>query len=188
MSIQTNVTKYGKQELIERSREHRKAKRLAKGVVADFENDDSGYWSFEDTDFLWEKKELEFATGKAAMCAVGCLATPLDKNKFTNIPDDETGYSKLDQEFGIPREISVAADAIFETLPYEQAKYWPQRFSEALPVGRAYVELPNTEEFEVILDIRENGGWDTEDEEGIPESIKAANDLIEALEDALLTY
>lgn len=55
-------------------------------------------------------------------CAVGC----------TIHGDDHAAYER---ELGIPRMLARLEDRIFEGLPLAEAKNWPLRFLEAVPVG-----------------------------------------------------
>lgn len=55
-------------------------------------------------------------------CAVGCLI------KSGNHGEYET-------RFGIQRILARLEDRIFEGLPKEEAKQWPERFLNAIPVG-----------------------------------------------------
>lgn len=67
-------------------------------------------------------------------CAVGCL---------THDPDG--GHHLYPDLWGIPVELALLEDVIFEYLPYdEEALTWPERFLDAIPVGadlsRVYAE------------------------------------------------
>jgi hypothetical protein len=57
-------------------------------------------------------------------CAVGCLAHSNDNQ-----------HEALSKQIGIPVWMAYLIDGIFEGLPEEQAKEFPVRFIEALPVG-----------------------------------------------------
>ena len=57
-------------------------------------------------------------------CAVGCM---------THDPDG--GHEKFPELWGIPAQIAYLADSIFENLPAAEAKKWPRRLIEAIPVG-----------------------------------------------------
>jgi hypothetical protein len=56
-------------------------------------------------------------------CAVGCTVHGSD-------------YGKYEAELGIPRWLAVIEDQIFEGLPLEEAKLWPERFLSAIAVGQ----------------------------------------------------
>src|ERR1700730_14931270 len=60
--------------------------------------------------------------GDGKGCAIGC----------TIHGDDHTEY---EIELGIPVQIAHLEDCIFEALPNGEAKAWPARFLEAIPVG-----------------------------------------------------
>jgi len=55
-------------------------------------------------------------------CAVGCTIHSGD-------------HAAYETELGIPRAIARMEDGIFEGLPQEEARLWPERFLEAIPVG-----------------------------------------------------
>lgn len=55
-------------------------------------------------------------------CAVGC----------TVHGDD---HAKYETQFGIPQILARLEDCIFEGLPNDVAKGWPERFMSAIPVG-----------------------------------------------------
>ena len=66
----------------------------------------------------WAKR----GAGKYQGCAVGCTV-----NKY-----DHFAY---ETELGMPAAIAQIEDSIFEHLKWEQAKQWPLRFLEVIPVG-----------------------------------------------------
>lgn len=57
-------------------------------------------------------------------CAVGCL-----------LHDPDGGHERYETEFGIPEQLAWLEDGIFEALPVDVAKEWPERFLDAIPVG-----------------------------------------------------
>jgi len=59
---------------------------------------------------------------KGRGCAVGCT---LDAYDHTRYPI----------ELGIPEWLAHLEDRIFEKLPWEAARTWPERFLDAIPVG-----------------------------------------------------
>ena len=59
---------------------------------------------------------------KPKMCSVGCTIHGNDHKKY-------------ETELGIPEEIAYLEDTIFERLSNEEAKDFPLRFLEAIPVG-----------------------------------------------------
>lgn len=65
-------------------------------------------------------KGIYWQNGKG--CAVGCTI------HSNNHADYET-------ELGIPRILARLEDGIFENLPNERAKEWPEQFLDAVPVG-----------------------------------------------------
>ena len=57
-------------------------------------------------------------------CAVGCL---------THDPDG--GHEQYPDRWGIPEWLAHLEDRVFEGLPADQARLWPERFMSAIPVG-----------------------------------------------------
>ena len=57
-------------------------------------------------------------------CAVGCLTH-----------DPKGGHSAFPELWGIPVQLAYLIDGLFEALPLEEAKAWPQRIMSAIPVG-----------------------------------------------------
>jgi hypothetical protein len=55
-------------------------------------------------------------------CAIGCTLENYDRTRYPI-------------ELGIPIEIAILEDCIFEGLDLKTAKKWPSRFLEAVPVG-----------------------------------------------------
>ena len=62
--------------------------------------------------------------GKVAYCAVGCL-----------LKDPEGGHMRYESEFGIPAQLAHIEDGIFESLPDELCRLWPERFMGAIRPG-----------------------------------------------------
>jgi hypothetical protein len=56
-------------------------------------------------------------------CAVGCTIHGWDHRKY-------------ETELGIPRWLALLEDRIFEGMPLDQAKRWPERFLSAIAVGQ----------------------------------------------------
>jgi len=66
-------------------------------------------------------------------CAVGCSIKSLNKLEHTKYStDDHTVYETA---LGMPEWLAQLEDKIFEGLLVEDAKQWPLRFSQAVPVG-----------------------------------------------------
>ena len=76
-------------------------------------------------------------------CAVGCTV-------------HSSSHASYESELGIPRILARLEDTIFEGLPNEEAKEFPIRFLEAIPVG---VDLdPVWRKFMIWLLVDENEG------------------------------
>jgi hypothetical protein len=60
--------------------------------------------------------------GKTKGCAIGCTLEAYD-------------HSRYPIELGLPEWLARLEDVIFESLPREQAMYWPEKLLEAIPVG-----------------------------------------------------
>ena len=72
---------------------------------------------YDADDFI---KDTYWQNGKG--CAVGCTI--------------QSGrHVEYESRFGIPQALANLEDCIFEGLPNEQAKEWPVRFMNAVPVG-----------------------------------------------------
>jgi hypothetical protein len=60
--------------------------------------------------------------GKGMMCAVGCTV-------------HSNSHKAYEEELGIPEWVAHVEDVIFERLPNKKAKFWPEDFLSAIPVG-----------------------------------------------------
>src|ERR1700752_398285 len=69
--------------------------------------------------------------GDVHRCAVGCSLRDLADRE--NPPSD--WHQAMEDVLGIPVWLAHLEDRVFEGLSSEDAKAWPRRFSEALPVG-----------------------------------------------------
>src|SRR5262245_15041119 len=63
-----------------------------------------------------------YGEGKLRGCAVGC----------TIHGNDHRAY---ETEIGIPEWLALTEDRLFERMPIENAKLWPGRFLNAIPLG-----------------------------------------------------
>src|SRR5690348_11350270 len=57
-------------------------------------------------------------------CAVGCT-----------IHSESEPHKAYERELGIPERIAWLEDRLFERMPKEPARTWPERFLNAIPVG-----------------------------------------------------
>ena len=101
--------------------------------------------------------------GNVKRCAVGCSLRDLSDRG--NPPND--WHAEMERVLGVPAWLAHLEDRVFESLPFEDSKIWPRRFSEALPVG---VNLDGLADRLAIRRLREeclplSGSW--------PESIRA---------------
>jgi hypothetical protein len=100
---------------------------------------------------------LEPGTAEFRGCAVGCLTQPVKLARITDgfmdymeleayvqaefgkehsvQIEDSAPYDKLIEKFNFSAELCSVIEAIFESLSPEQAKDWPLRIVEAIPVG-----------------------------------------------------
>lgn len=69
-------------------------------------------------------------------CAIGCSLHSMNILKGAKDLTAKTGdHARYEKELGLPIWLAYVEDNIFEELPIEQAKTWPRRFAEAIPVG-----------------------------------------------------
>jgi hypothetical protein len=66
-------------------------------------------------------------------CAVGCSVRSL--NRLHHKRYSTSDHAVYETELGIPEWLARLEDTIFEGLPVAEAKKWPLRFSQAVPVG-----------------------------------------------------
>ena len=70
--------------------------------------------------------------GLLRVCAVGCaMVEPADKT-----PSINNWHQAMEDMWGIPAWLGELEDRVFEGLPIEEAKTWPRRFVEAIPVDK----------------------------------------------------
>lgn len=66
-------------------------------------------------------------------CAIGCSLRDLSDHDEEEPPDG--WHAEMERVLGIPEWLAALEDHVFEGLPLADAKLWPRRFSEAVPVG-----------------------------------------------------
>src|SRR6266545_1229128 len=70
-------------------------------------------------------------------CAIGCSLHAL--NTVQGHPEYQANrfdaHERYPLELGIPIELAHLEDYIFESLAIGEARQWPRRFAEAVPVG-----------------------------------------------------
>lgn len=98
-----------KTELLARVRKHAKMDHLAQGRYASVEDQ------------------------QLSVCAVGCAM--VDPSDPLPLPDLDDWHEAQEERWGIPAWLGKLEDDVFEGLPFEQAREWPVRFVDALPVG-----------------------------------------------------
>ena len=80
----------------------------------------------------------EVADGGWKGCAVGCSLRSLNRlaGKDGGAMEENTGvHARYPAELGIPLQLAYLEDRIFEGLPMDDSKEWPERFSRAIHVG-----------------------------------------------------
>ena len=70
-------------------------------------------------------------SGRDSYCAVGCAMVEPGDPRPQHITDWHTAMEEM---WGIPAWLGELEDHVFENLPIEDAKTWPRRFVEAVPV------------------------------------------------------
>ncbi len=73
--------------------------------------------------------------GKWKGCAVACSLRSLAILERERLVTTYDQHAEYETKLGIPEWLARLEDTIFEGLPVEDAKKWPEQFSEAIPVG-----------------------------------------------------
>lgn len=68
-------------------------------------------------------------------CAVACSLRSLDLINGNDTEIEYNQHARYESELGIPEWLAMLEDILFENLPDELSQSWPERFSEAIPVG-----------------------------------------------------
>lgn len=68
-------------------------------------------------------------------CAVGCSLRSLDKIEGNALLEEYNDHPRFESEGLWPEWLARLEDTIFEGLPVELAKTWPERLAKAVPVG-----------------------------------------------------
>ncbi len=87
----------------------------------------------QDQDKIIQGTYGEGSNGDFKACAVGCSIHSLGRMQGKKFQTDN--HKLYESELGIPEWLAMLEDTIFEGLPIDDAKAWPLRFSEAVPVG-----------------------------------------------------
>jgi hypothetical protein len=87
----------------------------------------------EDADQLIKGSYGEGTGREFRGCAIGCSLHSL--NIISGKKAKTGDHSRYERELGLPIWLAYLEDNIFENLPLDQAKQWPRRFAEAIPVG-----------------------------------------------------
>ena len=101
-------------------------------------------------------------------CAVGCSI-----HDFR--PGAENRHSEYEPLFGIPKELARLEDRIFEDLPIDEAREWPERFVNAIKPG---TDLKNVYHRFCRQKYPMPGHWTPK------EASMVADELIELIEEA----
>lgn len=64
-------------------------------------------------------------------CTIGCSL----RDPSSTEPLDDRAHEMMETTLGVPAWLARLEDSIFEGLAAEDARAWPRRFSEALPIG-----------------------------------------------------
>jgi len=102
-----------KEQLLSRIAEHERLDRIVQGA----------YW--------------EVVDGEWKGCAVGCSLHDVNDrgSRKAEAWDAERWHAEMELVLGIPAWLADLEDEIFEGLSTEDARGWPRRFSEAVPIG-----------------------------------------------------
>lgn len=92
-------------------------------------------------------------------CAVGCTIHSNNHNAY-------------ESELGIPEWLARVEDTIFEGLPNEKAKSWPQYFLESIPIGKDLNQIKVTF---IIFILESNTHFDRKK---FPDAAKAIDDIL----------
>ena len=68
-------------------------------------------------------------------CAVGCSLRSLAILEGEELQIKYSDHSLYETKLGIPEWLARLEDTIFEGLPVEESKLWPEQFAKAVPVG-----------------------------------------------------
>jgi hypothetical protein len=68
-------------------------------------------------------------------CAVACSLRSLAIVKGEDLREKYNDHKRYETDLGIPEWLARLEDTIFEGLPVDAAKEWPEQFAEAIPVG-----------------------------------------------------
>lgn len=160
------ITQEGKAELIKRATEHAAADRLIQsfGYFERMGEDQAANYNLPGNN----GEKTDWKEGDWAGCAIGCLATPvLTQEEYRRMWLEGEFYGQtyersqrtLDQEFGVPPTLTSMAETVFENLPKEDAKRWPEQFARALPVEVEQLTEYRCQEFRIhnpeFTDLRE---------------------------------
>jgi len=108
--------------LITRAEVHRDADRLRQSF---------GYFSL---------KRYKGRSDQWKGCAIGCLATPIKDGAFQTLMDNEECQEIIETDFGLPKWLVDASEAIFEQVTARESKNWPRDFADAIPVGIEFTD------------------------------------------------
>jgi hypothetical protein len=67
-------------------------------------------------------------------CAVGCTLESIRRIEGAKTIE-HSNHTLYERYLGVPMILARIEDALFEALPDEDAKTWPRRFTDAIPVG-----------------------------------------------------
>jgi len=110
------------------------------------------------------KKGFYWEGGKG--CAVGCTIHGSD-------------HTKYEKELGVPTVLAILEDRLFEALPNERAKQWPEQFLTAIPVGADLSRVFPAFAVWLLTDPTHGAIQHAKDDAGVSAAIQGIADLFQ---------
>ena len=121
-----------KEKLVRRAEAHAEADRFQRGYGYFRCEGDDGYSTLS---FADPSDPDECPVEEVKGCAIGCLATPVQRRFWKRFSGASEPTERLEKDFGLPAPLTAIAEAIFEDLPTSDSNSWPVEFVNAVPVG-----------------------------------------------------
>ncbi len=122
-------------------------------------------------------------------CAVGCTTAPLiaaaEGVALDGLREPLSWHKAQEVHAGIPEWLGHVEDKIFECLPVGQAREWPARFLEAVPVGVDLTAMREAWLRDIVLDPKRGAFAHAAralDDAGFTEQASALRDLPSGVE------